>query len=152
MKLTLITKKLGTILVLVIICTLSACSQQTKEDAASEQYNDIKLSVSNEDGSYYMTIDTTATSLYDLVDKKFIDKYENPYLHINYFDLDNNNNWICNQAVHFNKNGSLTNKKVLINSTQVGKGKRGANIKIVYWANDAWDELDPVGSVIFTIE
>lgn len=150
---------------LMIAGMLAACSNSSgasgtasgdseKEKATKTAYKEITLSVVDVEGKKAIQVNTTATSLYDLVDKSFIDNYVNPYLHVNFWCKNSAGKyeWVCMSAIRFENDGTLKNKIAMIDTSKV-KGDVKANVKIVYKPeNGDWDELEPVGNIDFKMD
>ena len=132
----------------------TASGDSEKEKATKTAYKEITLSVDDVNGTKVIQVHTSATSLYDLVDKSFIDKYVNPYLHVNFWCKNSAGKyeWVCNAPIYFENDGTLKNKTATIDTSKV-KGDVRANVKIVYRPeNGEWDELKPVGNIEFKMD
>ena len=118
-----------------------------------DAYNKMKLELAEENGKKVLKLNTSANSLYDLVDKDFISLYDLAYLHINFYKERENTypQWLANSEILFENDGSFESKTATIDGSRVS-GKVYAAVYINCKIKDnTWEGFESVGRVDFEL-
>ena len=126
---------------------------ETFNGKTKEAYSKMKLELAEENGKKVLKLNTSANSLYDLVDKDFISLYDLAYLHINFYKERENTypQWLASSEILFENDGSFESKTATIDGSRVS-GKVYAAVYINCKIKDnTWEGFESVGRVDFEL-